>query len=110
MVLLHGSVQIPSPNRGAVYEPLGWLLKGIIHEGAAGLQPKAIVVVSLALHTTSTLFLFATLLLLLPRLNKRFLTGGCDFGRVSTLCTFGIFFLGSDQMGKRHIFAHGVCK
>jgi hypothetical protein len=58
---------------GAVYEPLGWLLKGATWEAAGAVSPAAVVAVSTALHTAASVLLLASLLALLPRIHRRYL-------------------------------------
>jgi len=61
-------------HSGAVYEPLGWLLKGVTWVAAGGvLSPAAIVAVSSILHTAATALLLLCLLTLIPRIHRLYL-------------------------------------
>eukprot|EP00976_Prorocentrum_cordatum_P116730 1196203-Prorocentrum_minimum.AAC.4 len=60
---------------GAVYEPLAWLLKGATYVAVGSVSPSSIVLVSLVLHTISSLIHLSTLLLIAPRLERIFVAG-----------------------------------
>ena len=62
-------------RRGAVYEPLAWLLKGVTYVAVGEVSPSSIVQVSLVLHIFSSLIHLCTLLLIAPRLERLFVPG-----------------------------------